>query len=316
MAHRVVTVLAPGANPFEFAVACEVFGLRRPDLGPPLYEHRLAAVTQPVEANGGWHITTPYGLEALDDADTVIIPAGPRHDIPEALTTAVRRAHARGARTVSFCSGVYTLAAAGLLDGRPATTHWMYVEDLQRRFPRIQVDPDVLYVDDGDILTSAGTAAAVDLALHIVRCDHGAEMANKVARRMLVPPHRDGGQAQFWLKPVPRTVDDDPLGPVLEWIIEHLDQTITVNDLAAMAMMSPRTFARRFREATGATPLRWTHHQRVVRAQELLEVTDLTVDTIAERVGFGNATNLREHFRRVTATTPSTYRSQFRHSAA
>lgn len=316
MPHRVVTVLAPGANPFEFSVACEVFGLRRPELGPPLYDHRLAALSQPVEVNGELHITTEHGLEALEDAETVIVPAGSRHGVSSSVTAAVRRAHARGARIVSFCSGVYTLAEAGILDGRPAATHWMYVEDLQRRFPRIRVDPDVLYIDDGQVLTSAGTAAALDLALHIVRCDHGAEIANQVARRMLVPPHRDGGQAQFALKPVPRTVDDDPLGPVLGWMLDHLDEAVTVNELAAMAAMSPRTFARRFREVTGTTPLRWIHHQRVVRAQELLEVTDLTIDTIAHRVGFGNASNLREHFRRVARTTPSAYRQQFQRAAA
>jgi transcriptional regulator GlxA family with amidase domain len=174
----------------------------------------------------------------------------------------------------------------------------------------------VLYVDDGQLLTSAGTAAAIDLALHIVRLDHGAELANQIARRMVVPPHRDGGQAQFASSPVPPTVDDDPLGPELQWMLEHLDEQLTVPQLARLAMMSPRTFARRFREVTGTTPLRWLHHQRVSRAQELLEVTDLGIDAIAIQVGFGTATNLRGHFRRLTRTTPAAYRQRFRHTVA
>jgi transcriptional regulator GlxA family with amidase domain len=317
VAHRVVTVLAPGANPFEFAVACEVFELRRPELGVEWYEHRLAATERPLEVNGGWRVDTPHGLEALDDADTVIVPAGPRQgDVPPDLIEAVRAAHARGARMVSFCSGVYVLAAAGVLDGRPAATHWMYAADLARRHPAIRVDPDVLYVDDGQVLTSAGTAAGIDLALHLVRLDHGAEVANEVARRMVVPPHRDGGQAQFAVVPVPRCPDDDPLGPVLTWMTAHLDEQVTVPQLARLAAMSPRTFARRFREVTGTTPLRWLQHQRVTTAQELLEVTDLPVDAIARRVGFGTAANLREHFRRVTHTSPSAYRDRFRRRGA
>jgi transcriptional regulator GlxA family with amidase domain len=314
MAHRVVTVLAAGANPFEFSVACEVFGLRRPELGVEWYDHRLAAETRPVEVNGGWFIDTPYGLDEVADADTVVMPAGPRDDVPPALIDAVRAAYDRGARLVSFCSGVFTFAAAGLLDGRPVSTHWMYTEELSRRYPTLRVDGDVLYVDDGQILTSAGTAAGIDLALHIVRLDYGARVANQVARRMVVPPHRDGGQAQFAVTPVACDVDD-ALRPVLEWMLEHLEEQVTVPQLARLAAVSPRTFARRFREVTGTTPLRWLHHQRVTRAQELLEVTDLPIDVIASRVGLGTATNLREHFRRVTSTTPANYRQRFRHAA-
>jgi AraC family transcriptional regulator, transcriptional activator FtrA len=314
--HRVVTVLAPGANPFEFAVACEVFGLRRPELGDPLYDHRLAGITRRVQVNGGWHVDLDHGLEALGDADTVVMPAAPIGDVPEELLDALRAAYGRGARMVSFCSGAFALAAAGILDGRAAATHWMYADELSRRYPKVRIDGEVLYVDDGQVLTSAGTAAALDLALHIVRCDHGAEIANQLARRMIVPPHRDGGQAQFAVTPVPRTVEDDPLGPVLEWMVEHLDEQLTVAQLARMAAMSPRTFARRFGATTGTTPLRWLHHQRVTRAQELLEVTDLGIDSIAARVGFGTATNLRQHFRRVTTTTPAAYRQRFRREPA
>jgi AraC family transcriptional regulator, transcriptional activator FtrA len=316
VAHRVVTVLAPGANPFEFAVACEVFGLRRPELGEPLYDHRLAGITRRVQVNGGWHVDLDHGLEALGDADTVVMPAAPIGGVPEELLDALRAAYDRGARMVSFCSGAFALAAAGILDGRAAATHWMYADELSRRYPKVRIDGEVLYVDDGQVLTSAGTAAALDLALHIVRCDHGAEIANQVARRMIVPPHRDGGQAQFAVSPVPRAVEDDPLGPVLEWMAEHLDEQLTVAQLARMAAMSPRTFARRFGATTGTTPLRWLHHQRVTRAQELLEVTDLGIDSIAARVGFGTATNLRQHFRRVTTTTPAAYRQRFRREPA
>jgi AraC family transcriptional regulator, transcriptional activator FtrA len=314
--HRIVTIISPQASPFEFSVACEVFGTPRPELGPARYEHLLASVRTPLPIEGGWTLTTPHGLEALDGADTVIVPAAPRDAVAPELRTALRTAYDRGARMVSFCSGAFALGAAGILDGRPAVTHWMFTDELARRHPTCRVERDVLYVDDGQVLTSAGTAAAIDLSLHLVRLDHGAELANHIARRMVVPPHRDGGQAQFATTPVPRTVDDDPLGPVLEWMIEHLDETLTVPQLARLAAMSPRTFARRFRAVTGTTPLRWLHHQRVARAQELLEATELGVDAIAVRVGFGTATNLREHFRRVTRTTPAAYRRRFRHAPA
>jgi AraC family transcriptional regulator, transcriptional activator FtrA len=324
--HRVATIVAAGANPFEFAVASEVFGLARPELGPPLYDHRLAVTSHPVVVNGGWQVDSPHGLEAVAWADTVIVPAAAEEvacAVPRAVggearavRDAIRAAHRRGARIVSFCSGVFALAGAGILDGRPAATHWLYVDELRRRYPTIRIDGDVLYVDDGQVLTSAGTAAAIDLALHIVRLDHGARMANEVARRMVIPPHRDGGQAQFATTPVPVTVDDDRLGPVLEWMVEHLDEQLTVPQLARLAAMSPRSFARHFREQTGTTPLRWLQHQRIARAQELLEASDLSIEAIAHRVGLGTAANLRLHFRRATSTTPAAYRQRFRVTAA
>lgn len=316
MTHQVVTVVTPQATSFELAVACEVFGLRRPELGPQRYGHRLASTVSPVELDGGLTITTAHGLDALADADTVIVSGLPKDDVPPELLAPLRAAYERGARMVSFCSGAFALAAAGILDGRPAVTHWLHTGELAQRHPTCRVEPDVLYVDDGQVLTSAGTAAAIDLALHIVRLDHGAEYANQIARRMVVPPHRDGGQAQFAASPVPRTVDDDAIGPVLEWMADHLDEPLTVAQLARMAAMSPRTFARRFRDTTGTTPLRWLQHQRIARAQQLLETTDLGIDTIAHRVGFGTATNLREHFRRTTHTTPATYRQRFRQRPA
>ena len=310
MAHRVTTLLTPGANPFEFAIACEVFGLRRGELDVEWYEHRLAAVTQPLVVNGGWTVDTSHGLEVLDDADTVIVPACPA-DPPPAVVAALRAAYERGARMVSFCSGAFALAAAGILDGRPATTHWMHAEELTRRHPRVRFDPEVLYVDDGQVLTSAGTAAGIDLALHIVRLDHGPEVANYVARRMVVPPHRDGGQAQYVYMPVPDAPYRDGIAPVLEWLHAHLHEPLSVEAIARLAAMSPRTLARRFRDTTGTTPMRWLIHQRVARAQELLTTTDLPVEAIARRVGVGTAANLRQHFRAATGVSPATYRRRY-----
>ncbi|WP_052669184.1 helix-turn-helix domain-containing protein [Nitriliruptor alkaliphilus] len=315
MAHRVVTLLSPGANPFEFGVACEVFAIDRPELGIEWYDHRLAAVARPLVVNGGWTIDTPYGIEALEDADTIILPGGPC-EAAAGTVAPLRRAYERGARLVSFCTGAFTLAAAGILDGRSATTHWMHADALCRRYPRIRFDPEVLYVDDGQVLTSAGTAGAIDLALHIVRKDHGARVANSVARRMVISPHRDGGQAQFVPTPVPDEPYRDSLQSVLEWMTEHLDEDLSVDLLAQLAAMSPRTLARRFRDVTGTTPVRWLTHQRVTRAQHLLETTDLPVETIAQRVGLGTGANLRIHFRRATGTSPAEHRRTHRRPAS
>lgn len=315
MAHTVVTLLTPGANAFEFAVACEVFGLRRPELEVEWYEHHLAAVTRPLVVKGGWTIDTCHGLEALDLADTLVVPAWPIEP-PRDAVTAIRAVYDRGARIVSFCSGAFALAAAGILDGRPATTHWMYADELARRYPKVRFDPEVLYVDDGQVLTSAGTAGAIDLALHIVRADHGSQIANEVARRMVVAPHREGGQSQFVMSPVPQASNRDGLRPLLEWMEENLHADQSVDTLARMAAMSPRTLARRFRDVTGTTPVRWLTHQRVSRAQELLEATDLPVEAIARRTGFGTAANLRVHFRRSTGTSPAEHRRGHRPSVA
>ncbi len=217
---------------------------------------------------------------------------------------------------LSVCSGAFALAHAGLLDGRRATTHWMYTTRLARGFPAVNVDPDVLYVDDGQILTSAGTAAGIDLCLHVVRLDHGAEVANAVARRMVVPPHRDGGQAQFVREPLVTECGNDQLAATLDWAVEHLGEPLTVELLARRALMSPRTFARRFRAATGTTPLQWLLRQRILHAQRLLEATDLPVEVIAERCGFGSATVLRTHFRRIVDTSPLGYRRTFHERAS
>jgi transcriptional regulator GlxA family with amidase domain len=232
--------------------------------------------------------------------------------VPSAeLLAALRAAHERGARLVSFCSGAFVYAAAGLLDGRPATTHWMYADRLAERHPAVQIDKSVLYVDAGQILTSAGTAAAIDLCLHLVRVDHGADLANGVARRMVVPPQRDGGQAQYVEAPVPACAGGDPLVATLDWAVEHLDEQHTVETLARRAMMSPRTFARRFVAATGTTPLQWLLRQRVLLAQRLLETTDESIERIAHRAGFGSAAVLRTHFQRHVGTSPMGYRRAF-----
>ena len=319
--HSVAAVAAHGVAPFELAVPCEVFGIDRSDLGVPWYRFKVCAAEEPpLRTSVGFTIDTPYGLDDIAAADTVVVPAwGHRQldaDLPDGLADALRAAHARGARILSVCSGAFVLAAAGLLDGRRATTHWMHADELARRYPSVRVEPGVLYVDEGDVMTSAGTAAGIDLCLHVVRLDFGAEIANAVARRMVVPPHRDGGQAQFVEAPVASEPGADLFGDTMAWMVGHLDEAMTVEDLAERAAMSPRTFARRFRAATGTTPLQWVVRQRVLLAQRLLETTDEPVELIARRCGFGTAAGLRQHFRRVLATSPLVYRRTFRQIGA
>jgi len=313
--HVVAVVVTDGAPIFELAVACEVFGVQRTDLADPWYELRLCAA-QPGELRtaAGLRVDTPYGLDDVVNADTVIVsavPASTRLNPPEPLLAALRQAHARRARIASICNGVYALAAAGLLDGRPATTHWMNVDEFARRFPAVKVDPDVLYVDDGDVLTSAGTGAGIDLCLHMVAMDHGAAVANTVARRMVVPPHRDGGQAQYVQTSI-ATTNSGGLGHVVDWAREHLDRPLTVADLAERALLSQRTFVRRFAEVSGMSPLRWLTAERIRLAKELLESTDEPVEWIAHRTGFGTPQNFRQHFRRATSVSPQSYRRVFR----
>jgi transcriptional regulator GlxA family with amidase domain len=316
--HTVAVVIGHDLSPFEFAVTCEVFGIDRSQYtGVPWYRFIVcAADPPPIRTDLGFTIDTPHGLEGLRKADTIIVTAGGHLDQCEELLDALRRAHARGARIMSVCTGAFVLAAAGLLDGRPATTHWAHADELGERYPDILLDPGVLYVDDGDILTSAGTAAGVDLCLHVVRLDHGAEVANMVARRMVVPPHRDGGQAQFVNTPVPDLAPDDPFAATMVWVLSHLDEDLSVDELAGRSAMSPRTFARRFRDTTGTTPHQWLLRQRVLLAQRLLETTDLSIDLVAMRCGFGTATNLRQHFQRIVRTSPSSYRRTFQEAAS
>jgi len=313
-AQLVAAVVADHFSPFEFAVACEVFGIdRSEEIGRPWYRFVVCAADRPpVATTLGFFLDTPHGLEMLDAADTIVVPTRPPGAEPNAaLLEALRRAHSRGARILSLCTGAFILAEAGLLDGRRATTHWMHAAELARRFPRVEVDPRVLYIDDGDILTSAGTAAGIDLCLHVVRRDYGAEAANITARRMVVPPHRDGGQAQFVRQPVPDPARSDPFADALVWAQEHLDETVTVDELARRSAMSARTFARWFRDQTGTTPYQWLLRERVQLAQRLLETTDLPVDIVAERCGLGTASNLRQHFQRMVRTTPTAYRRTF-----
>ena len=312
--HTVAVVVADHTSVFELAVPCEVFGLDRSDMGMPTYRFMVCGLHEGPHTTKGdlFTIEMPYTLADIEEADTVIIPAWDVNQptSPE-LCDALRRAHARGVRIASLCSGAFVLAAAGLLDGRRATTHWMWAPELARRHPEIDVDPSVLYIDEGNVLTSAGTAAAIDLCLYMVRQDYGAEVANVFARRMIVPPHREGGQAQYVDAPV-SACDCDDLAATLDWAVHHLDEDLTVEQLAANASMSPRTFARRFRASTGTTPLQWLLQQRVLAARRMLESTDLPVDHVAGRCGFGAASTLRMHFRRITGTTPQAYRSMFR----
>ncbi|GAA3152723.1 GlxA family transcriptional regulator [Streptomyces echinatus] len=315
MLKNVAAVLLDGVHPFELGVVCEVFGIDRSDDGLPVYDFAVVSAEGPeLRTHCGFGVTTPYGLERLEEADLIAVPAGETYaqrEYPAELLAALRRAVDRGTRVLSVCSGVFVLAAAGLLDGRRCAVHWHHAEQLARRYPRLTVEPDVLYVDEDPVITSAGTAAGIDACLHLVRKEQGPEVANKIARRMVVPPHRDGGQAQFIERPLPKA-PCDTVGEVLAWMESHLDQEVTVEQLAARAHMAPRTFARRFQQETGTTPYRWILRQRVLLAQELLEGTDETMDAIAWRTGFGTAAALRHQFVRALGTTPNAYRRAFR----
>ena len=312
----VAAIVTHGVSPFELSVACEVFGLDRSELVDPWYQLLVCAAVEPpvmAKTSHGLTIDTPFRLDDVQRAGTVVIPMWNPGDEPSAeLIDVLRAADRRGARILSFCSGAFLLAYAGLLEGRRATTHWMFADQLSAGFPSVSVEPDVLYVVDGNVMTSAGTAAAIDLCLHVVRLDHGADVANAVARRMVVPPHRDGGQAQFIQAPVPEATDvDDPFRATLDWAVENLHEPITVEVLARRAATSPRTFARRFVAATGTTPLQWLLRQRVLHAQRLLETTDEPIERIASRCGFGAAAGLRQHFQRQVGTSPMAYRRAF-----
>ncbi|MFB7662928.1 helix-turn-helix domain-containing protein [Kitasatospora sp. NPDC056138] len=312
MLKNVVAVVLEPVHPFELGVASEIFGLDRSDDGLPVYDFALAADRSGrLATHAGFGLDVPYGPERLAEADLVVVTAvGRRAEYPPALTEALRAAVERGARALSICSGSFLLGAAGLLDGRRATTHWKHADEMARRFPLSTIEPDVLYVDDDPVITSAGTAAGIDACLHLVRKLQGAEVARAIARRMVVAPHREGGQAQFVARPLP-VCDAASLGGLLDWLRRHLDQDLTVDQLAARAHMSPRTFARRFQEETGTTPHRWLTNQRLLLAQRLLESTNDPVDVVAARCGFGNAATLRHHFGRWLGTTPLAYRRAF-----
>jgi transcriptional regulator GlxA family with amidase domain len=318
MLRNVVVVVHSRVEPFELAVLCEVFGTDRSDDGLPVYDFAVVtAEPGPVTTNIGYTIDLPYDLARLEEADLIAVapPGAPESESPPELLAALRRAVDRGARVLSVCTGAFVLGAAGLLDGRPCTTHWRHADALQRRFPRARVDPDVLYVDDGAVLTSTGSAAAIDLGLYIIRQAHGVAVANAIARRMVVPPQREGGQRQYVETPVPSS-QADTLEPLLSWMLANLGEDMSVEDLAARVHLSPRTFARRFRAETGATPHHWLTGQRILLAQRLLEESEHGIDSVADLAGFGSAAVLRHHFVRRVGTTPQAYRRTFRRRPA
>jgi transcriptional regulator GlxA family with amidase domain len=314
MLKKVAAIALDQVAAFELGVVCEVFGTDRSADGFPRYEFSLCTPDGgPVRTQSGFGLDPHADLSRCADADLVIMPAHPVDcPVPESVARVLRDADARGAYVMSVCSGAFALGEAGLLDGRACTTHWRYAEELARRFPTAKVALNTLYVDDGNLLTSAGTAAGIDLCLHLVRREHGSEVATKLARRMVVPPHRDGGQAQYVEAPMPSTPSAPTLEPLLEWMVANLHQTVSVEELANRAHMAPRTFARRFVAETGTTPHDWLTGQRVLLARRLLEETDLGVDSVALRSGFGNAAALRHHFSRRLGATPQSYRTTFR----
>jgi AraC family transcriptional activator FtrA len=317
MLSRVAAIAMDNVAAFELGVVCEVFGT---DRGPtfPCYDFQVCTVDGgPVTSQSGFRITPQADLSPVATADLVAVPAHPidTHP-PEAVLDALRAAADRGAYVLSVCSGAFLLGEAGLLDGRRCTTHWMYADELARRYPLADVAPNALYVEDGKLLTSAGTAAGIDLCLHLVRMVHGSDVATRLARRMVVPPHRDGGQAQYVEAPLPKAPDAPTLEPVLTWLIEHLDRPVDIGAMARRAHMAPRTFARRFRAETGTTPHDWVTGQRVLLARQLLEETDLGIDAVAARSGFTDAAMLRHHFSRRVGATPHGYRSMFRNRSA
>ncbi|WP_187313344.1 GlxA family transcriptional regulator [Lysobacter capsici] len=311
---RLAVVAFDRISPFHLSVPCLVFENRGEGDLPPFDLRVCAAEPAPLRTRAGFDIATRHGLKSLDWADTVIVPSwrDGEERPPEALLKALRRAHERGAHIVGLCLGAYVLAEAGLLDGRRATTHWGWSEHFAARYPRVELQRDVLYVDDGRITTSAGTAAALDCCLHLLRRRHGAEIANRVARRLVVAPHRQGGQAQYIEQPLPASAQDDRLAAVLAWALAHLDQAHSLDALAQRALMSRRSFTRHFRDATGTTVGEWLAGQRLARAQRLLEISEHGLDAIAAQTGFGTAASLRQHFAARLGISPSAYRRGFR----
>ena len=312
MIENVAVVVYDGVWPFELGVLCEAWATDRSDQGLPTFDFALCAPNAGrVTTAAGFGLWVEHDLGRVAEADLVAIPAVPRDQpVPESVVRVLQEAYERGARVMSVCSGAFALGEAGLLDGRSCTTHWMYTDELAQRFPKANVIPEVLYVDEDPIITGAGSAAGLDAALHLYRKEFGGNVASMVARRMVMPPQRDGGQAQFIRSAVP-DCDAETLGPLLTWITEHLDEPMTVESLARQSAMSARTFARRFREETGTTPHAWITSQRVKRAEELLETTNRSVDQVADDVGFVNAATLRHHFTRARGVSPQRYRRTF-----
>jgi transcriptional regulator GlxA family with amidase domain len=312
MLSTVAALVIPPLSPFEFGTICEVFGTDRTDDGVPPMELRVCGeeAGRPIATTVGAQIVPSHGLDGLAGADLVVVSATREREFSDETLDAVRNAAAAGSTMLSICSGAFVLGAAGLLDDRRCTTHWQNADELRERYPRARLDPDVLFVDDGNLITSAGTAAGIDACLHLVRRELGSATVNVIARRMVVPPQRDGGQRQFVEMPVP-VCRSEGLSPVLDWVVEHLDVEHSVSDLARRARMSERSFARRFVAETGTTPHKWLTLQRVLRAQRLLEDTDMGIDEVAERCGFGSAALLRHHFRKVVGVAPADFRRTF-----
>ncbi|MBI3212849.1 MAG: helix-turn-helix domain-containing protein [Mycobacterium sp.] len=312
MLQTVSVLVADGLAPFEFGVVCEVFGIDRSADGVPNFDFKVCGpeAGKPVRTSIGASLSPDHDYSALAGADLVAVPALTSRDYPPGALDALRAAAEAGSMILTVCSGVFVVGAAGLLDGRAVTTHWMHADELAGMYPTANVDRNVLFVDDGNLITSAGTAAGIDACLHLVRRELGSAVTNVIARRMVVPPQRDGGQRQYIDQPIPARYSEG-FAPQLDWILQNLDQPHTVTSLAKRAAMSGRTFARRFVEETGTTPMQWVTDQRVLYARRLLEETDMDIDRVAERAGFGTATLLRHHFRRIIGVTPSDYRRSF-----
>ncbi|MBN3767540.1 transcriptional regulator FtrA [Burkholderia sp. Ac-20365] len=312
--HLVAALVYDRLCTFEFGCVTELFALERPELDVQWYRFAVCAVEPgPIRAAGGIGIAAPYTLKMLDRASTIVVPGwrDPDEQPPEALLKKIRAAVERGARVCSICSGVFVLAAAGVLDGKTVTTHWRYADKLQQRYPQLRVKPDALYVDEGQVITSAGSAAGIDMLLHLVRRDYGSAIANRVAQRLVVPPHREGGQAQFVPRPMPQD-DSGRLARLMDYVRANPAHAHTLASLADEAAMSPRTLQRQFRDATGMAPYEWLIRERVGMARELLEsAAELPMSRIAELAGFGSEESLRRHFRRIALTSPGAYRKKF-----
>jgi transcriptional regulator GlxA family with amidase domain len=314
MLKNVAVLIYDGVAPFELGVLCEAWAIDREDQGVPNFDFAICAPRpgKVTTSLPGFSVDVAEGLDRLQAADLICIPAMPRDQpVPPAVIDALVAAYARGVRLLTVCSGAFVLGEAGLLDGRRCTTHWRYVNELEQRFPLAKVECDMLYVDEGGIVTSAGSAAGLDACLHLIRQEFGSSIASTVARRMVVAPHRDGGQAQFIESPVPVTTADT-LQPLLNWMGANLHEDLSVEQLAARALMAPRTFARRFRAETGTTPYHWVTNQRVLLAERMLEETSETIERIATKAGFSNATAFRHHFSRLRGTSPQQYRRIFK----
>lgn len=314
MTHSVAVLAADGVNSFELAIVSEIFGTTRHSVASSWYAYMVCGPDgEDVSLQGGMRLKLSHGLGQALDADTIIVPAWtvPSRSYDDRLLEVLRIAGTNGTRLVSLCTGAFLLAAAGLLDGRPATTHWQHAERLQRWYPAVDVKADQLYVDDGQILTSAGSSAAVDLSLHLVAKDYGSAVAADLARRLVLAPHREGGQTQFAVKPASMPAADEPIAVAMQWALLHLDEPILVRDLAQVATTSERTFIRHFDAATGISPMRWLRRQRLERAKELLETTELAIPVVANKSGMGSPANFRTHFARHVGVSPSHYRRSF-----